>query len=260
MNTSILIHKNSYSKIHSAISYSIGSSVQNSRLINLHNQIYDLSLSLKPKTIILQFEEYSQEMHQFVHDKSLPSFNIIFTLDNFPSKYNQYLDIIKKIHQNHPIAFKIIVPIEFHDLLKSNDIHIEGIIPYDKVYNNYVFAHTESSRNDKILCILDQNPECIDFVKPYLYPNTTSKIILINNPKVEYDQNIGLAFDRDMSNLLNSYGSVLDLSNSYDAEISLCRIPKYKVETEWIKTEPKIIDTNITSIDNFIQHITEHLI
>lgn len=262
MNTNILIHKNSYSKIHSAISHSCAKRFENVRLVNLHDKIYDLALATNPTTIILQLEEYTQEFHQFIHDKSLPNFNIVITIDNMESRYNKFINLLDEVNKHTPISFKLLAPAKLYAALLDKGLQPQNLIGYGNVYNNYVFNKQDIPRNNKILCILDDNAECIDIVKPYLYPNTTKPIVMINNPNINYDQNIGLLFDQDISDAMNIYGAVFDLSKAYTSEIAVCGIPAYNIEhgIEWIKQEPQPISLETMPIDTFTNQISEYLV
>lgn len=260
MTTDIIIHKNSYSKIHSAITHACTAKFENVKLINLHNRIYDTVLSLNPKTIVLQIEEYSQEIHQFIYDKSLPNHNIVVTIDNVSTRYAKYIELLTNINNNSPIPFRLLVPSDLYPVLLERGIHAKALIGYDKVYNNYVFQKQNLVRNNKILCILDDNPECINMLKPYLYPNTKKPIVMINNPNVAYDQNIGLLFDNDLCVALNTYAAVLDLSKAYSAEIALCEIPAYNITDDWIDNEPQKLNLDTVSIESFVNQIAEYLV
>lgn len=73
MSIDILIHKNSYTKIQSALTYAFiqHSNKYSLQIINCHTAIYDLYYVYKPKNILLQIEEYSNEFHTFAHDPSI---------------------------------------------------------------------------------------------------------------------------------------------------------------------------------------------
>jgi hypothetical protein len=258
MNNSILIHKNSYSKTHSAITRGFLSLFPNIRLLNIHNNLYDTALSIKPQAIVFQMEEYTQEIHQFVND---PSINItsIITIDDNPSLYQKYVSIIQDLFNKQALGAKYIVPAEIYATLVSSGVAASKLIGYNRLYNDLIFRNENKTRNDKILCILDKDPACVDLVKQYLYPNTKHNIIMVNNPEIEYDQNVGLAFDEDMNKLLNECNGVLDLSGSYDAEIMVCGTPAYQKIVDWIDATPKPYEKDITPVTNFIQNIIGYL-
>jgi len=259
MNKSILVHKNSYSKIHSTITRGILYTFDNVRLANLHHNIYDTCLSSRPSTIILQLDEYTQEIHQFINDTSLYEKNIVLTVDNSPCLYDKYKNLILDLHKNQVLNCSLILPVEIYSSLVEAGVNQNKLIAYNRLYNDVIFQPRNSIRNNKILCILDRDPSCIDIVKPYLYPNTTNNIVLVNNPEVEYDQNIGLLFDEDMDQALNSYQSVIDLSKSYEAEIIACGIPSYSLSEDWISNEPQVIQKETTPVTVFINNIAERI-
>lgn len=258
----ILIHKNSYSKIHSALTYACVNLYSNyTKLVNLHGNLYDIALSLKPKTIIFQIEEYTQEIHSFVNDTSIPSFNVLLSIDNNKSFYDKYTEMLLGMHTNNSMKMKLIAPADLYPVLVQNGIEAKKILAYHNIYNNYVFYKDKDVvRNDKILCILSSDKNCIDYVKSYLYPNTKQPIVMVNNPNIEYDQNIGLLFDKEMNMALNTYGSVIDLSESYATEISVCQIPCYELKNNWFDQEPKVLTQEQVSIEHFIQQISEYIL
>ena len=92
---------------------------------------------------------------------------------------------------------------------------------------------------------------CLNKIEETLYPRSKEKIVLINNSEIEHDQNIGLMFDSDLNKALNTFGSVIDLSNSYLAEITACETKVSEKDTNKYPSKDNIVTT-----DNFIrQHI-----
>ena len=91
-------------------------------------------------------------------------------------------------------------------------------------------------------------------VKDYLYPKTNKKIVLINNPAVDNDQNIGLMLNSDLNIAFNTYGAAIDLTESYDAEMSICKIPNYKKNNGSYNLEdpPSLSNISTMEISSFI--------
>lgn len=253
MATDILIHKNSYTKIQSTLTYGYikCSDTYSNRILNCHNRIYDLYHAFKPKNILLQIEEYSNEFHHFVHDKSIAT-NVLLSIDNNYTNFNSYTQILQQIKND---KLKAIAPKSFVDLLKSQNIQTQNIIEYNNLYNQYIFNKKDSIRNNKILCILSTDSSCISSIEKYLYPKSDLPIVMVNNPEIKHDQNIGLLFDNDMCEALNNFGSVIDFTLSYDAEINICGIPKYSLTDleDLPSATPVLVDVVKEEAEDFIR-------
>jgi hypothetical protein len=253
MPIDILIHKNTYTKIQSALTYGF---IQNTdkytfRVENCHNSIFDLYYLYKPKNILLQIEEYSNEFHTFVSDTSIDIDNIFLTIDNNKVNFDTYIKILQQIRSNN---VKAIAPTTFIEYAQSKQMNTENFIPYHSLINKYVFFNKNLPRNNKTLCILSSDKNCVASLEKFLYPASKMPIVMINNPEVKHDQNIGLMLDDDLNTALNSYGSVIDLTEAYDAEIAVCGVPKYNIqELENLDTaKPSIISIDIEDAGEFI--------
>jgi hypothetical protein len=253
MPIDILIHKNTYTKIQSALTYGF---IQNTdkykfQVINCHNSIFDLYYIYKPKNILLQIEEYSNEFHTFVNDPSIAIDNIFLSIDNNKVNFDTYIKILEQIRTNNT---KAIAPKAFIQYAQSKDMNTDNFISYNNLINRYVFLNKNLTRSDKILCILSSDKNCISKLEKFLYPASKMPIVMINNPEIAHDQNMGLMLDDDLCTALNSYGSVIDLTEAYDAEISVCGAPKYNVqELETLDTaQPSIISVEIEDAGEFI--------
>lgn len=250
MSIDILIHKNSYTKIQSALTYGF-IKLCDSHIINCHNRIYDLYYVFQPKNILLQIEEYSNEFHTFSHDSSINT-NIFLSIENNKINFDTYLQILQQIKNT---KIKIIAPDAFIKFLEEKNIPTTNVIEYHNLYNKNIFFNTSSNRNNKILCILSMDSNCLSKIEKYLYPKSKLPIVMVNNPEIKHDQNIGLLFDSDMCEALNTFGSIIDFTESYDAEIKICGIPKYSINDldnlENIKPELLTIET--VEVEQFIQ-------
>jgi hypothetical protein len=248
MATDILIHKNGYTKTHNSLIYGLIKNIQNHKVMNCHDKLYDLFFMFEPKKLFLQIEEYSNEWHSFIIDTGITNKpEIYLTIDNNIVHKDKYLDILSQIKTS---GTNFIIPKWLSDEIKP-DPALKRIV-YNNLYNNDVFYSLESktNRNDKILCILSDDTDCINEVKDYLYPNKMGhKMVMVNNAQVIHPQNIGIMLDSDMNVALNTYGSVIDLTKSYDAEIASCGIKKF--------LEPESNISEIVDTDTFIkEHIT----
>jgi hypothetical protein len=79
-------------------------------------------------------------------------------------------------------------------------------------------------------------------------------IVLVNNPEINHEQNIGIMLDDDMNTALNTYGAIIDFTESYDAEICLCKIPKYNLDqlNELDNIQPVNISVDIQDAGEFV--------
>lgn len=227
MSINYLIHKNIYSKTHSGLTYGLIRASSYCHITNFHNRLYDLYFSLKPKNIVCQIEEYSNELHLFATDQSISANlpRILVTVDNNEAADEKYITVLKQIST---AKITLVLPQKLSEKIKSIGLNF-NTIEYSNLVNTDVFYPMNLKRNDKILCILSTDKTCVSKIESLLYPSTSTPIVMVNNPDVNYDQNIGLMFDSDMNLALNTFGSVIDLSNSYGAEIIRCGIQSYDV-------------------------------
>lgn len=254
MSVDILIHKNSYTKIQSALTYGfIKCGDQYSfKIMNCHNNIYDIYYLTKPKNILLQIEEYTNEFHTFIHDNSIDLNKIFLSISIGQHNYDTYIKILSQIKNNKVFA---VAPKCFIEYAEKNKISNANFIQYYNLYNRYIFFPEQNTRNNKILCILSTDKNCIELLDPYLYPKTNLPIVMINNPEIKNDQNIGLLFDNDLNKALNTYGSVIDMTQSYNAEISVCGIPMYSIDdlSNLSSAVPRIINESVEETEDFIK-------
>lgn len=251
MSIDILIHKNSYTKTHTSIVYSLVKQIEKHHVINTHDKIYDLFYMLGPEKIVLQAEEYSNEWHSFIADETGngKKLQVFITIDNNDTKHDQYISLLRQI-QNTNATF--LVPKNLNEKLKEENIKVKSI-EYEYLYNSDVFHRLDNlEKNDKTLCIMSTDSSCINRIEEVLYPRSKEKIVLINNSEVEHDQNIGLMFDSDLNKALNTFGSVIDLSSSYLAEVVACETKISEKDTNKYPSKENIVTT-----DNFIQ---QHII
>lgn len=253
MPIDILIHKNTYTKIQSALTYGFIQHGDKYRfqIVNCHNAIYDLYYAYRPKNILLQIEEYSNEFHTFAHDQSISLNRVFLSIDNNRVNFETYIKILEQIRSNNIIA---IASSAFIEYAKSKQMNTENFIEYNNLLNKYVFFNKNLSRNDKILCILSSDKNCVSKIDKFLYPKSKMPIVLINNPEVSNDQNIGLMLDDDLNTALNTYSAVIDLTESYDAEIASCRIPKYDLNQidNLDSIQPSTIELEVQDAGEFI--------
>jgi hypothetical protein len=253
MSIDILIHKNSYTKIQSTLTHSFikDRDKYSFQIVNCHNSIYDLYYAYKPKNVLLQIEEYSNEFHTFAHDESIKADRIFLTIDNSKINYDTYIKILQQIRTNNIYA---IAPLSFIEYANSKQMNTDNLIIYNNLLNRYVYSNKNLSRNNKILCILSSDKTCTQKIEKFLYPQTKMPIVLINNPEIIHDQNIGIMLDDHLDMAMNTYGSIIDLTESYDAEIGVCRIPKYNLDQldNLDQSQPSVISIDIQDTETFI--------
>jgi|688.fasta_scaffold221292_3 hypothetical protein len=253
MSIDILVHKNTYTKIQSALTYGFlqHGDKYKFQIVNCHNSIYDLYYAYKPKNILLQIEEYSNEFHTFANDPSIQINKLFLSIENNKINFDTYIKILQQIRSTNIIA---VAPRSFIEYAKAQQMDTKNFVQYDNLVNKYIFFNKSLSRNNKILCIMSTDKDCLTKLDKFVYPKSKMPIVLINNPEINNDQNIGLMLDDDLNTALNTYGSVIDLTESYDGEISVCQIPKYNIDNldNLDSAEPSTIQVDIEDAGQFI--------
>jgi len=246
---SILAHISSYIKNYN---YLLRSLTKNNTITisNINNILFDTVASKKYDTIFLPMEDYSLEFHTLIHDHSYSSLKIYLCVND--NKIND--DNVCKILQSIKSNIFCILPQRISCELRSNITPIW----YNNLINSDIIYNKSKIKNNKLLCILSQDKDKVKIIKPYLYPNTFLPIVLINNPEIQYEQNIGLCFDEDMNEMLNVCGSVIDLSETYDAELSVLGVKKYNINSldQSFKDGPETIKLNqVDDADNIVSKL-----
>lgn len=237
----ILAHSSSYIKNYNYILKSL-LKLYSLNIVNLQGVLFDSVAANKCDYLILPIENYSVEFHAFISDPRNNDVKILICVDDNKANDEAVIHILSQISrqvvcimpnrldiQNNNIQF-----ITYQNLINKDIIHIQD--------NN--------QKNNKILCILPNSTEKLSIIKPYLFPNTMLPIIMINNPSIEYDQNIGICFDEDINEMLNTCESVIDLSESYTSEISHLQVKSHDISdlSRSFAEGPKII--KLTKIDD----------
>lgn len=203
---------------------------------SLHNNIFDTVHLNQIDNIILPIHEYSQEFHYFI-EQNHSTKNIILFLGTAQhaeiQKYCKSLEI-KMIKQNF-------------------DILSQPYIVYNALYDDGVFYNSQNKRNNKTLVILSQdNNKNKKILDGHLYPNNNTPICLINNPEYDSTQNIGIAYQSDLSSMLNTYDCLIDLDDIFRLEAQACGIKNMKVLEDLSKTlETKEYHTNKPDLQNY---------
>lgn len=205
---------------------------------SLHDNIFDTYSKYNPTTIILPIHEYTQEFHEFVNTfKNKVDINI-FVGEILHSDLIKYCDTfnIKTIRRGDNIG--------------------NNVLSYQYLYDNEIFYNMDSERQEKILVILNDQDNSI--IEPILYPNSDTRLVLINNPNFKHPQNIGLADGPDLAILFNQFTHLIDLTNSHTAEAQACGIKNLSISGDIIDniknsiTIPKITNIEEYTVNNFV--------
>jgi hypothetical protein len=204
---------------------------------SLHGNAFDTFNQVMPDMVILPIYEYTQELHELVNafkDKSR------FALFMGDVNNDSLIDYCNK--NNIMIISKE----------SKKQFKLPNHITYDYLYDSNLFSNKNLQRNDKLLVILssnnDTNHKKLDNL---LYPHTKSKLCLINNPDFEHAQNIGMANELDISHLMNTYGSLIDIDNNYIVEAKVCGIKNIELEDSVPigESKEKTLDIDINKCD-----------
>lgn len=95
------------------------------------------------------------------------------------------------------------------------------IIP--KLVNNEIYNHDNSvSKNDNIVCFLDNIESLPQQLNEYLYPESQLPIKLFNNSDIIHPQNLGLLYEYDKARILKQNKYYLALTDDYVPEAWAC--------------------------------------
>jgi hypothetical protein len=196
-------------------------------VVDLHDQIFDYCHVNKPLNILLPIHDYTQEFHDFI-SKNFRNINILIYFGPASNK-------------------------QLFDYYVANDIKTIGngadckhTITYEKLYDDTIFRNENKNRNDKFLCILSDNDINKKFLDNKLYPDSRIPVCLINNQEFKHVQNIGIAYNSDLNELLNTYMALIDLTNSFTLEAEACGIQNlmYNESDDLLTTIEKYMPTS----------------
>ena len=243
MKTTVLLHdaKNSMSK---NINQEILSCIENDCDIILdpvHSNLFNIYQQIKPRYILLNASEYTQEFQDFLMDHANDT-NIFLFIDTYID--NQQL-----------IDFWNTRPIQIFVNKSYKNQYNKYVSDYDKLYNHNIFYDKQLKRNNKIAVILSQNNVQNEKIENILYPNSINhKVVVFNNPNFKSLVNLGILNEMDLSDIFNTFESVIDLDKSLYLEAQACGIKYYDITN----TEPKeaIIDNKFQALDLNLKDFT----
>lgn len=222
MNKKILTHHTGHSFYrsivrnlvqHHASSYDINIQI-------LHRDLFNIVHHTKPHIVFLPVAEYTQEFHDFITEYH-ETISIVLLVD----RHVQNTDLIQ-FWKNTNI--RIVVD----ERLSPAYLHHKNIA-YPRLYDNDIFYHTNSTRNHKIAVILSADDARNNTLlnKNWLYPdNTSSPIVLFNNPNFKHPQNIGIFNNADLSVVLNTFSYLIDIDDQFPIEAQVCGINRLDID------------------------------
>lgn len=183
----------------------------------LHGQIFDASEETKADYILLSFDEYTQEFHDFL---SQTNKNVLLFIDAVPEGNAE--EVLQ--------FFKNKTNIKYIASSNSPD-DINTFVKYDKLYDSSIFYKTNSSRKDKIALILSRDNDKNETIKDILYPNPTPMpVVCFNNPNFNHITNLGILTDTDLAEIFNTYHAVIDLDEQFMLEALACGCYYYDMD------------------------------
>lgn len=185
---------------------------------NLHGNLFDIYHINKPNIIITCASEYSQEMHDFIHE-----FHDSVKIGIFLNVVVTNTELLSFWKDNKIFC---IGPRDRIDQQLMDQSYL-----YSKLYDSRIFKLQEHTRNDKIAVLLssddDKNNQILASV---LYPVSHEKLVLFNSATYKHPQNVGVLFPPDINLVLNKYNKLLDLDNLYNIEAQVCGITNILID------------------------------
>lgn len=203
---------------------------------NLHESIFDVYHKIKPDMVIVPIHEYTQEFHDFVVSFKDKIDIVLYT-------GNVFHDEIIKYYLSNKIK-----------IIGSNQLpEADNVLRYSYIYDDQIYKNLDQERNDKILVILsndnDKNHSLLDDI---LYPKTKIKLCLTNNHTFKHPQNIGVTNTNDLSVVLNSFGSLIDIDSNFTIEAQACNINNILVSDNLINNiQNKTYIDHISNIEEY---------
>jgi hypothetical protein len=200
---------------------------------NFHNKIFDLGYLTKPNILIFPMSEYTQEIHNYISEKSSSIKVILFVDMKIPQP-----DLLDHLAKNN--CYFIVDSKTGYNLINS--------IQYDHIYDDDIFTNIDvGDRNDKVAVSLSiDNEKNTKLLKNILYPHITKyPLVLFNNPEFKHEQNIGLYNEPDLNYILNKFSYFMDLDQEFLIEAKVCGI---SVLNESDNTDASIDNKNYNTI------------
>jgi len=189
---------------------------------NLHSKLFDTCYVQKPNIILYPGVEYTQEIHNFIVQKSR-EVQIVLYLD----RPVQPVDLFKFWSD----AGCKIVSYNRAASMASD------VLECDMFYDDSIFTIIPNlARNCKIAVSLSidnkKNHELLDSV---LYPTQKEyNLVLFNNPEFKNPQNIGIYNEPDLNYILNTFEYFVDVDQEFSLEAAVCGIKNLDINNNTI--------------------------
>jgi len=174
----------------------------NKKILNVTGQLYKIYYIEKFTHIIFVASLLDNEVNQFINE--FGSVVDIFI----------YNDTTKDIGY-HPNIKAVIQKTKIQSQNK--------IITIPKLVNNEIYYHDKLiTKNDNIVCFLDNTDSLPESLNSFLYPQSKLPIKLFNNSAIIHPQNLGLLFEHDKARILKQSKYYLALTDDYIPEAWAC--------------------------------------
>lgn len=202
---------------------------------NINNKLYN-NLSLTRSDYAYFMPMYiNKNIYNIYYQNPFDIFIIPYSIvDNSIIQFCLEYPDIKKIIQldtiNYNLDFINTYKSVFTFLIKSNDkISANSMVIPDNLINDQILESIKSlqlTKKDYIACFLDEIDELPKDLEKYLYPNTSLKIRMFNNPHIKHIQNLGMLNEIDKIKILSETQGYLALNDLYKNEALLnnCRV------------------------------------
>jgi hypothetical protein len=131
------------------------------------------------------------------------------------------------------------------------------IASYGNMYSEEIFNNKRLKRNSKIAVMLSSDNSKNDIVKEIIYPNNIEhKIIAFNNPDFKSYVNLGILNGPDLSIVLNTFDSIIDIDQQLYLEAQACDIKYYDLDNNNISLKDVISEKRFKKLDNNLEEHT----
>lgn len=169
---------------------------------NVQQNLYRIHYMYKFDAYIFCANLVNNEIYQFINE--------------FANENTKFI-----IYHNDATTFPTI------DSFPKKCINISGVsdrsdvisIPY--LVNDHIFMQFNNTRNNDVLCFLDNCTQLPDKISSVVYPHTKLPIKLFSK-HIKHPQNLGIVNDKEKAMLLNSSKYYISCDSGYEIEAMLC--------------------------------------
>lgn len=165
-----------------------------------NKNIYELYYRYNFKYVIFDANSVDNSIYQFMIEFSNEVKSFIF----FHTIYHDHLK------SDYGSVFRGI----FDKHLKEHSTSLDIVLP-DNYINKNLYKQTENTKEDYIVSFLEPISIIPDELANVLYPKSSHKIRLFNNPRIGHIQNLGMINEMDKAVLLSKSKAYINLDPDY---------------------------------------------